>query len=62
MDGFGQQLIAQLPFILILIIYFIPTFIARNNKNFLPIFIVNFLTGWTFVGWVVAFAWAIAKD
>lgn len=46
-----------------LFIYFIPTINAASNKhkNGTPIFIINLLLGWTFVGWVVALAWSCTK-
>jgi hypothetical protein len=39
--------------------YFIPTVIALLRKhNPLGTFIVNFLTGWTMIGWVIALVMA----
>lgn len=45
-------------------VYFLPTYIAkrRQKKNFAAIFVLNFLAGWTFIGWVVAAVWASTKD
>lgn len=42
--------------------YLIPTFVAltRQRDKRLKIFLVNLLTGWTLVGWMVAFIWAIS--
>jgi hypothetical protein len=39
----------------------LPTIIAavRRAKNLLAIFLVNLLTGWTFIGWVIALVWSI---
>lgn len=54
-----------LVFILILVVlYFIPTLVAwrRNNRNRTAIGVLNLLTGWTFVGWVVALVWAVKND
>lgn len=44
--------------------YFIPTFIAvqRHCKLEAPVAVVNTLLGWTFIGWVVALAMAVAGD
>jgi hypothetical protein len=55
-----------LPIFLILlgiIVYFVPTIIAltRHHINSLAIFVVNFLTGWSFVGWVIALVWSIKR-
>lgn len=47
-----------------LIIYLIPTIIAgfRKHNNFAPILIVNLFTGWTFIGWFVAFVWCFTSN
>ena len=49
--------------ILFAIIYFLPMIIAiiRNHKNLGPIMIINFLVGWTIVGWIGALAWAVSN-
>jgi hypothetical protein len=46
-----------------LAIYFIPTLIAleRLHTNRGAIFVLNFLLGWTVLGWVAAFVWAVMK-
>lgn len=67
---YGTDLLAQsdagLGFLCVaLLFYFLPTFVAvaRKHRNAVPIFIVNLLLGWSFVGWVVALAWAFtARD
>ena len=43
-----------------LVVYFIPSIVAalRNHPNGNAIAILNILTGWTFIGWVVAMVWA----
>jgi Superinfection immunity protein len=45
-------------------IYFLPTIIAsrRKKRNTVAIFALNFLLGWTLVGWAVALVWALAYD
>lgn len=50
--------------LIFLAIYFLPTIIAGKNKkkNGAAIVIVNIFLGWTFIGWVVALAWAFMKD
>ena len=47
-----------------LTIYFLPTYIARkrSHKNFAAIFALNLLTGWSFVGWVIALVWSLKND
>lgn len=46
----------------LLAIYFAPTIVAivRGHSSMAAIIIVNVFLGWTFVGWVVALAWAAA--
>jgi hypothetical protein len=45
-------------------LYFLPSTIAyrRKKKNAASILVVNAFLGWTLVGWVVALAWAVAKE
>lgn len=45
-------------------IYFLPTFLAIHNakRNTVAIFVLNFLTGWSFIGWVIALVWALTRD
>ena len=50
--------------VLILIaLYFVPTFIAamRHHNNVVAIGALNFLLGWSFIGWVAAFVWALTS-
>lgn len=41
-------------------VYFLPCIIAgaRNMRHAGAITVLNFVAGWTFVGWVVALTWA----
>ena len=45
------------------LIYFLPSFIAlfRNHHDFAAIAALNLFLGWTFLGWVVAFCWALTQ-
>lgn len=45
-------------------IYFLPAIVAWRNKkqNTTAIFVLNFIGGWTFIGYVVALVWAYTKD
>ena len=58
--------LVRLPFLAIFLgiflgIYFLPLIIAwrRSHHNTLAIFVLNFLLGWTLVGWVAALVWAV---
>lgn len=49
--------------VIVLIFYFAPTVTAiqLKNKNSKAIFWLNFLLGWTLIGWCVAVVWAYKK-
>jgi hypothetical protein len=49
-------------FILLLVVYFIPTLVAGEKRNFGAILALNIFLGWTLVGWVGALVWAIASE
>jgi hypothetical protein len=42
-------------------VYFLPTIVAllRQHRNAAPIFILNWLGGWTVIGWVAALVWSM---
>ena len=44
-------------------LYFAPTIVAsmRHHHNYWPIFVVNLLFGWTFIGWGVAMVMASTR-
>lgn len=53
--------------IVIVVGYFLPTFLAmfRGHRRKIGIFIVNIFVGWTGVGWIILLAYAVlsqAKD
>lgn len=49
--------------ILSIFIYFIPTIIAckKDHKNKMIIFVVNLLSGYSIIGWIVSFVWALSN-
>jgi hypothetical protein len=51
-------------FVTILLLYFVPSIIAgaRGCRAYYGIAIVNLFLGWTFIGWVVALAWAASGE
>ena len=53
----------ELLIVLILFVYLLPTVIACSNKHKQTAAIValNLLAGWTGVGWIGAFVWALVK-
>ena len=48
---------------LVLVIYFLPSFIAllRQHRNKLAIFLLNLFLGWTILGWVSSLVWSVAR-
>lgn len=45
-----------------ILLYFLPTLIARDKADVMAIFLVNLLFGWTVIGWFVALIWACAAE
>ncbi len=45
-----------------ILMYFLPSIIGHNKRDFAGIFLVNFFLGWTVIGWIVALIWACASD
>jgi uncharacterized membrane protein len=45
-----------------MLLYFLPTLIARHKADAVGIFLVNLLFGWTVIGWVIALVWACAAE
>ena len=50
--------------LIVLGLYFLPYIVAGINKkrNAVAIGALNFFLGWTVVGWVVSFVWALSRD
>jgi hypothetical protein len=46
------------------VLYFLPSILAlaRNKRDIVSIVILNFLLGWTAIGWLVALVWALKTD
>ena len=45
-----------------LLLYFLPAFLARHKRNFTGILLLNILAGWTFIGWIIALVWALSSE
>jgi hypothetical protein len=60
----GHSLLLPFLFLSLIGLYFLPSFIAavRRKRNTAAIFSLNFLAGWTFIGWVGALVWAMIKE
>lgn len=48
-------------FLIIGVFYFTPSIVAKRNKNFRPVLVINIFLGWTFIGWVVALVMATSE-
>jgi uncharacterized membrane protein YqaE (UPF0057 family) len=48
-------------FILLIIVYFIPSFLAIGKKHGLGIFLLNLFLGWTLLGWLGALIWSVSS-
>jgi threonine/homoserine/homoserine lactone efflux protein len=48
----------------VVLVYFVPTLVAdyRKHKSKSAIIAVNLLLGWTIVGWLWAFIWALSGE
>jgi hypothetical protein len=42
--------------------YFLPTIIGWQKRSAGGILALNFFLGWTVIGWIAAFIWALASD
>ena len=49
--------------LIVIVSYSLPTLIAvlREHHNRLPIFLLNFFLGWTFIGWVASLVWSFTS-
>jgi Superinfection immunity protein len=43
-------------------LYFLPSIIGRKKPNKVAIFVLNFLLGWTIIGWFALLIWAVVSD
>jgi hypothetical protein len=59
---YGSAFLAICLGVVLLAAYFLPSIIGWNKRNLSAIFWLNFLVGWTFIGWIVALIWALTKE
>lgn len=47
-----------------IILYFLPAIVAfaRSKRDAGAILVLNFFLGWTAIGWIIAFVWALRHD
>jgi len=53
---------AMFTLLFLTLLYFLPAILGRDKADATGIFLLNLLLGWTLIGWVVAFLWAISSD
>ncbi len=60
----GDSVALFLVLVFIGALYFVPTIIAalRQHKSIMAIGLVNFLFGWTILGWLFALIWSLANS
>lgn len=56
-----SELLIILFFVVGLLVYFLPSFIAsnRNHQSKVAIIVLNILVGWTALGWIIALIWSL---
>ena len=52
----------MISFLFLMLLYFLPAILGRGKSGATGIFLLNLFLGWTLIGWVAAFIWAIASD
>lgn len=64
MGNLSDSVLIVLFGVLILVPYFLPTIVAkmRNKRNKNAIVVLNWVGGWTVIGWIVALVWAFTED
>lgn len=58
----GSNYIVKGIILILIILYFVPSIIARKTNSIFGIFLLNLLLGWTFLGWIGALIWAISSN
>lgn len=48
--------------IFMILLYFLPSIIARGKRDASGIFLLNLFLGWTFIGWFIALIWACTAE
>ncbi len=52
----------MLTLIFMILLYFLPSIIARGKRDATGIFLLNLFLGWTFIGWLIALIWACTAE
>ena len=46
--------------LILLIAYFVPSFVAMSRVRGAGAIVINVFLGWTMIGWVASLAWAVS--
>ncbi len=57
-----DAIIGAILFLPSIVLYFLPSLIARSKRNHLAIFWTNLLTAWCGLAWVALLVWAITNE
>lgn len=49
-------------FFVLVLLYFLPSILGHHKRDAAGIFLLNFLLGWTVIGWIVAMFWALTAE
>lgn len=49
-------------FLVLLLLYFLPSILGHHKRDAAGIFLLNFLLGWTVIGWIAAMVWAVTSE
>lgn len=63
-SNLGTMVLAVVIFLAAFFLYFLPTLLAVSfrRRQAGAIFILNFLLGWTVIGWAGAMVWVFVKE
>ena len=48
--------------IFLLVVYFIPSIVARKKSFFKQVFLTNLFFGWTVIGWIISLIWSVKAE
>ncbi|MGP8251147.1 MAG: superinfection immunity protein [Terracidiphilus sp.] len=56
------RIVAGLLVLVLALLYFMPSYIGRKKRNAGAIFLINLLTGWSVIGWIIVYIWARTEE
>ena len=52
----------MLALLCLILLYFLPTIVARDKRDAAGIMLLNLFLGWTVIGWFIALLWACTAE